>query len=76
MAAVEMAVCLPVLFLIFFGSIDLIRYNLLRNIVAHATYEAARHGIVRGATIDEVEAKVATELASFGKNLTKAYRLP
>ena len=68
-AAVEMAVCLPVLFLIFFGSIDLIRYNLLRNIVAHATYEAARTGIVEGATIEEVSATVAAELAPFGKDL-------
>lgn len=68
-AALEMAVCLPVLFLIFFGSIDLIRYNLLRNIVAHATYEAARTGIVEGATVEEVTATVATELAPFGKDL-------
>lgn len=63
---VEMAFCLPVLFLMFLGSIDLIRYNLLRNIVSQATYQAARTGSVKGATIADVQAKVAEEMAKFG----------
>lgn len=63
--ATEMAVCLPVLFLIFLGSIDLIRYNLLRNVVTHATYEAARTGVVKGATIADIEAKVQEELFKY-----------
>lgn len=67
--ATEMAICLPILFMVFLGSIDLIRYNLLRNIVTHATYEAARTGIVKGATIQDVEAVVETELSRFSSPL-------
>lgn len=67
--ATEMAICLPILFLVFLGSIDLIRYNLLRNVVTHATYEAARAGIVKGATIQDVEAIVQTELSRFATPL-------
>ncbi len=67
--ATEMAICLPILFMVFLGSIDLIRYNLLRNIVTHATYEAARTGIVKGATIQDVEAVVETELSRFSAPL-------
>lgn len=67
--ATEMAVCLPIMFLLFLGSIDLIRYNLLRNIVTHAAYEAARTGIVKGATIDDVKAVVGDELSKFASPL-------
>lgn len=63
--ATEMAVCLPILFLVFLGSIDLIRYNLLRNVITYATYEAARTGIIKGATIEDVEAVVSDEIGRF-----------
>lgn len=67
--ATEMAICLPILFMVFLGSIDLIRYNLLRNVITHATYEAARTGIVNGATIQDVEDVVETELNRFAAPL-------
>ncbi len=67
--ATEMAVCLPILFMVFLGSIDLIRYNLLRNVVTQATYEAARAGIVRGATRSDVEAVVQSEISRFAPTL-------
>ncbi|HBE69037.1 MAG TPA: hypothetical protein DDW52_12885 [Planctomycetaceae bacterium] len=67
--ATEMAVCLPILFMVFLGSIDLIRYNLLRNVITHATYEAARTGIVKGATIEDVQQVVETELDRFAAPL-------
>ena len=66
---VEMAFCLPILFLLFLGSIDLIRYNLLRNVVTQATYEAARAGSVKGATIADVQNTVELELQRFGVDL-------
>ena len=66
----EMAICLPILFLLFMGSIDLIRYNLLRNIVSQATYEAARTALVRGSTAQEVRDAADDIISTFDPNLT------
>lgn len=51
---VEFAVTLPLVLLLFFGSIEFSRVNLLRHSAAQAAYEGARRGIVPGATAAEV----------------------
>lgn len=52
---VEFAVTLPVVLLLFFGSIEFARVNMLRHTAAQAAYEGARRGIVPGATASDVE---------------------
>jgi Flp pilus assembly protein TadG len=58
---VEFAVTLPLVLLLFFGSIEFGRVNMLRHSAAQAAYEGARRGIVPGATADDVRA-AATEI--------------
>src|SRR5688572_28302526 len=52
---VEFAVTLPLVLLLFFGSIEFGRVNMLRHSAAQAAYEGARRGIVPGATADDVK---------------------
>jgi Flp pilus assembly protein TadG len=52
---VEFAVTLPLVLLLFFGSIEFARVNLLRHTAAQAAYEGARRGIVPGATASDVQ---------------------
>ena len=66
---VETALCLPIMFMLFFFSVDLIRYNLLSNVISQATYEGARTALVRGATIADVEAAVTNTVAAFDADL-------
>lgn len=67
---VEMAICLPVMFMLFLGSIDLIRYNLLRNVVSQATYEGCRTALVRGATTAEINDVVENTIATYDPDLS------
>ncbi len=67
--SVEMAFCLPILFVMFTASIDLIRYNLLRNVVTQATYEGARTALVKGATVADVEQAVNSTMVAFNPDL-------
>lgn len=63
---VEMAVTLPILFLFFFAQFELVRLNNIRNSVYLAAYEGAREGLVPGATVSDVEAKVDNVLHAVG----------
>lgn len=47
---VEMAICIPIVFLILLGAIEFSRMNMLRNSIDNAAYEGARRGVVPGAT--------------------------
>jgi Flp pilus assembly protein TadG len=51
---VEFAVTLPLVLLLFFGSIEFARVNMLRHSAAQAAYEGARRGIVPGASAADV----------------------
>ena len=51
---VEMAVTLPVLFLFVFAALEFAGMNVIRHTVDNAAYEAARRGIVPGATVADV----------------------
>jgi len=61
---VEFAVCLPLVMLLFFGSIEFARVNMLRHTLTAAAYEGARRGIVPGATADDVRTIATSVLSS------------
>ena len=54
-AAVELAICLPILTLLLFGSIEfgLLFYN--QQVITNASREGARAGIVEGTKITDIE---------------------
>ncbi len=54
-AAVEFALCVPLLFLVTWGCIEMTRYNLVKNVAHQAAFEAARVGVKPGATVQEIE---------------------
>jgi len=64
--AVEVAICLPVLFMFLFGCYELSRCNMLLHAAESAAYEGARVGIVPGATPEKIEDAVSFVLASVG----------
>ncbi len=63
---VEMAVTLPVLFLILFACYEFGRANLIRHSAQGAAYEAARIAIVPGATAQEIQDTAEFFLSSCG----------
>ena len=63
---VEVAICLPVLFMFLFSAYELSRCNMLLHAAESAAYEGARVGIVPGATKEKIEDAVAFVLVSVG----------
>ena len=61
---VEFAFVAPVLFLLVFSAIEFARVNMIKHTVENAAYEAARRGIVPGATSDNVLAVADSFLAT------------
>ena len=61
--SVELSLTLPLLFMILMASVEFGRMNTLRHTLDNAAYEAARAGIVPGATADRVEAKARSIMA-------------
>lgn len=51
---VEFAITVPILFLLVFASVEFCRANVIRHTADNAAYEAARRGVVPGATADAV----------------------
>jgi hypothetical protein len=64
--SVEFAIVLPIMLLLFLSGIEFARMNLLRHLAENASYEAARHVIVPGATVEEAEAKANAILSVMG----------
>jgi len=62
----EFALVLPIMLLLFGAGIEFARMNLLRHLAENASYEAARHIIVPGATVKEAEAKANAILSVMG----------
>jgi len=52
---VEFALAAPLLFLVFFASLEFSRAHMLRQTAENATYEGARRGVVPGATAAQVK---------------------
>lgn len=64
--SVEFAIVLPIMMLLFASGFEFARMNMLRHLAENASYEAARHIIVPGATVAEAEAKANAILSVMG----------
>ncbi|MCC6512249.1 MAG: pilus assembly protein [Pirellulaceae bacterium] len=67
---VEMALCIPIVFLILLGTLEFSRMNMLRNSIDNAAYEGARRGIVPGATANDCINAADTILRAVGAQNT------
>lgn len=63
-AVAELAVCLPILFLVIFGSIEACNLLFMRQTLVAAAYEGALLGSRPGTTEAEILARVQTTLAA------------
>lgn len=63
---VEFALVAPIIFLLFFGSLELTSLNLMRHTAGNAAYEAARTAIVPGATEAQAKQKALNLLQAVG----------
>ena len=62
---VEMALTLPIFFMILFGGLEMVRVNMLRNGLENAAFEGARRGSLPGST----SAAAPAPIASFSRTL-------
>jgi len=67
-AMVEFAIVAPILFLLFFASMEFCRVAMIRHTADNAVYEGCRVGIVPGATVAEVQNETQRILSSLGLN--------
>lgn len=67
-AAVEFALCAPILFMMFFAALEFSRVHMLRQSVENAVYEGSRRGIVPGATADDCRAAAQLILNTVSAN--------
>ncbi len=65
---VEVAICLPLLFLFLFACYEIAHANMLMHATESAAYEAARIGIVPGAKTEKIEDAARFVLSSVGVN--------
>lgn len=63
---VEVAICLPILFLTMFSLYELSRANMIRHAIESAAYEGARVGILPGTTEERIFDSAAFILGSVG----------
>lgn len=64
--SVEFALILPVIFLIFLGSLEIVGLNHLRNMANHTSYDAARTMIMPGKDSKEAKQEVQETLSKVG----------
>lgn len=65
-AMVEFAIVSPLLFLFFFGAFEFCRVAMIRHTADNAVYEAARVGIIPGASAAEAQQEAERILNSLG----------
>lgn len=63
---VEFALVANIIFVLFFAGLELTSLNLMRHSAGNASYEAARKGIVPGATIAQAEQEARRLLDAVG----------
>ncbi|QDU95466.1 TadE/TadG family type IV pilus assembly protein [Lignipirellula cremea] len=63
-STVEFALAAPIVFVMFFAAIEYSRVNIVRHTSDNAAYEAARRGIIPGATAEQVETAARNVLAT------------
>ena len=66
--AVEVAICLPVLFMVLFGSYEFARANMMRHSTEAAAYEGARIGVLPGTTRQKIVDACSRILSTVGVN--------
>ncbi len=66
--AVEFAIVAPVVFLMFFASLEFCRVAMIRHTADNAVYEGARRAMVPGGTATDASDQAALILSSFGVN--------
>ena len=66
MLTVEVALCLPLIFLTLFGGYELAKTSMVLHASQSAAYEGARAGIIPGATPEKVEDAVGLVLRTMG----------
>ncbi len=64
--AVEFAIAVAVLIMVVFASVEFVRLNMLKHSVEHASYLAARKGIITGAKNKDVKKEAERHLAILG----------
>lgn len=64
--SVEVAICIPVVFLFLLGTLEFSRVNMLRSSIDNAAYEGARRGVVPGATTEDCIQQAAQILRAVG----------
>lgn len=65
---VEMAIATPILFLLLFASMEFCLANVQRHTADNAAYEAARRGIVPGASVVDVTETAEDIMSTVGAN--------
>lgn len=65
-AAVEFALIVPVMLTFTFGLIEVTRISMIKESITQASREGARVGVRPTATVADVEARIAEELAIMG----------
>ena len=63
---VEFAVVVPIIFMMFLGSIELTRLNFIRQSAANVAYESARKAIVPGNTETDARTEATRLLSALG----------
>lgn len=66
LAAVEMAMLLPIFLLLLLGVMDMARLFWTQSVVRDAAFEGARTAVLNEATLDQVKAVVVKELIAGG----------
>ena len=65
-ALVEFAVVAPLIFLLFFGGLELTALNFARQTAGNASYEAARKMIIPGGTVAQAQAEGLRQMNMVG----------
>lgn len=63
---VEFAIVVPIIFAMFFGTIEMTRLNFIRHSAANAAYEGARKSIVPGASTQDASAEAMRLMTAVG----------
>ena len=63
---VEFAVVVPIVFVLFFASVEFSRVAMIRHTIDNAVYEASRKAIVPGSTVSDAQTEARRALTAIG----------
>ncbi len=66
---VEFALCASIFFMFIFGMLEITRFLYVQQSVQMSAYEAARAGVIPGATVEDVQARGDELMAATGVNV-------